>query len=78
MIYLFGAVSTLIMVFGMEGRGTWSRSIAIIGGVFWAISVVWGFFHFSLFWGFGFLLGTLLFGAILQRILRPLLNPHGH
>lgn len=78
MIYLFGALSTFIMVFGMEGRGTWSNGISIVGGLLWLIAIIWGFFHFSVLMGFGFLLGTFVLGAILKRIFKPLLNPHGH
>jgi len=78
MLYIFGTISTLIMVFGMEGRGTWSRNIAILGGNLWFISVVVAFWILGIRNGFIYLLGTFIFAYILQRILRPFLNPHGH
>ena len=78
MPYLFGVIATLIMVFGMEGRGSWSRNISIVGGILWSLSIIYAFYVFSWQKGLVFLLATFVLGAVLQRILRSLLNPHGH
>ena len=78
MIYFLGILSVFIAVFGMEGRGSWSHNISVIGGILWLASVVLAFLKFSIGDGFLFLIGTFILGAILQRILRPLLNRHGH
>jgi hypothetical protein len=77
MIYLFGAIATFIMVFGMEGRGSWSRNISVVGGLLWVISIALAFYYFSWRGGALFIVGTFVLGAILQKILRPFLNPHG-
>lgn len=78
MIYLLGAIATFIMVFGMTGRGSWSRKIATVGGLLWLASVIGAFYLLTWQRGVLYLLGTFVLGAILQAILRPLLNPHGH
>ena len=78
MIYLFAIVATFIMIFGMEGRGSWSKIISIVGGLLWFSVIVYAFWLFSWQIGLIFLIGTFVLGALLQRILRPLLNPHGH
>ncbi len=77
MTYLFATLAVLVTVFGMEGRGTWSRFISIAGGWLWLFVVIYAFYIFMWQKGMLFLLGTFILGAILQRILRPLLNPHG-
>lgn len=74
-IYAAAILGTFIMLFGMEGRGEWSSNIAILGGWIWIGTIVWGFI--SLRHGLLLVIGTLVFGAILQRILRPIMNPHG-
>jgi hypothetical protein len=68
MIYLFAAIATFIMVLGMEGRGSSSKNITNVGVLLWIFSIIYVFY---------ILIGTLILGAILQKILRPILNPHG-
>jgi hypothetical protein len=70
MIYLFAAIATFIMVLGMEGRGSSSKNITNVGVLLWIFSIIYVFYIFIL-------IGTLILGAILQKILRPILNPHG-
>lgn len=78
LVYIFGAISVFISCFGMEGRGTWSRHIASVGGILWMISVIAGFYFLGLTQGLLFLLGTFVLGAILTKVFRLILNPHGH
>jgi len=78
MVIAVGIISMIVLVVGMEGRGTWSRNISYIGGVLWLGSVIWGFFHYGLKGGIIYLIGTLVWGAILSFILKPVLSPHGH
>jgi len=77
MIYVFGIIAMLVVTFGSEGRGSWSKNIEIIGGLLWLASVIWAFFDLGLKGGFLFLIGTFVVGAILQAIFRPILNPRG-
>lgn len=70
-------MATFIMVFGMEGRGSWSKNIASVGGILWLLTVIYAFYIFPWQKGFYFLIGTLIVGAILQKILRPIINPRG-
>jgi len=78
MIYILGLVTTFVTVFGMEGRGSWSRIISNIGGILWLATIIYAFYIFSWWQGIFFLLGTFVLGAILQKVLRPILNAHGH
>jgi hypothetical protein len=78
MLYVFGAVATFVAMFGSEGRGSWSGKIAMVGGILWLTSNVLAFYQLGFKEGSLFLLGTFIFAAILQKILRPFLNPHGH
>lgn len=77
MIYLLGIITTFIMVFGMEGRGVWSRNISIIGGWLWFASVIFAFYSTDWKTGILFVLSTFILGAILKEIFKPLLNPKG-
>lgn len=78
MIYLFAAVATFVTIFGMEGRGVWSRNISVVGGLLWLFVIIYGFYFFPWQKSTSILLGTFVFGAISQGILRGLLNPRGH
>lgn len=78
MIIASGIISMFVLVFGAEGRGDWSRNIAIVGGLLWLGSVVWGFYTYGVKGGIIYLVGTFVWGAILTAILKPLVNPHGH
>lgn len=77
MIIASGVISIFILVFGMEGRGDWSRTISWFGGVLWVGSVIWGFLHYGVKGGIAYLIGTIAWGAVLSLILKPILNPHG-
>jgi hypothetical protein len=77
MIYFFGVVATLIMMIGQEGRGSWSQNISIVGGLLWLGSIVFAFYSTNWKTGLLFILGTLIFGAILKKLLRPILNKRG-
>ena len=78
LVYILGAISTFVMVFGMEGRGNWSKNIAIVGGLMWTASIVFAFYSLPWKSGLLFVFATFVFGVILEMILRPILNPHGH
>jgi predicted PurR-regulated permease PerM len=65
------------MVLGMEGRGSSSKNITNVGVLLWIFSIIYVFYIFTWQKGILFLIGTLILGAILQKILRPILNPHG-
>ena len=78
LIYIFGAISTFVVVFGTEGRGQRSRIVSIFGGLLWLLLVIYAFYSLSWQKGTIFLIGTFILGAILQSILRPLLNPNRH
>lgn len=67
-----------LVVVGSEGRGTWSKNIATVGGLLWLTSVIIAFVSLGIKNGVFFLLGSFVLGAILTNILKPLLNPHGH
>lgn len=77
-LYALGLISVAIACFGMEGRGAWSKNIASGGGILWLVTIILGFIYLDLKGGIYFLIGTLVLGAILIKILRPILNPHGH
>ena len=77
-LYILGAISVIIACFGMEGRGEWSKNIATVGGILWLVSVIAGFYYLGFIHGLYFLLGTFVLGVVLTKVLRPVLNPHGH
>lgn len=77
-LYIFGVISVIIACFGMEGRGIYSEKLANIGSGLWLLSVIVGFYYLGLRHGIYFLLGTTFLAAVLIKIFRPILNPHGH
>lgn len=77
-LYILDAISVIIASFGMEGRGTWSRNIATIGGILWFVSVIAGFYYLGLTHGLYLLVGTFVLGAVLTKVFKLILNPRGH
>ena len=77
MIYIFGIISTIIMVVGMAGRGSSSNKITLVGGWLWLCSVVTAFILLGFKNGLFFLIGSLVLAALLVNLLKPILNPHG-
>lgn len=63
-----GFIGTVMSAWGTQTRGTWSPTVAIIGGILWLIAIVSAFLARGFPLGLYFLLGTLVLGSILIKI----------
>ena len=69
LLITLGFIGIFLGVWGTQTRGDWSKNIGIIGGLIWFSTIAWGFMQLGLKNGLIFLLGTLVIGAVLSKIL---------
>ncbi len=73
-VYIFGIFSVFITAFGLEGKGTWSKNISLVGSWLWIFSIIYVFSVLSWQAGILFIIGTLILTSIFRTLLTPFMH----
>lgn len=68
LLYLFLIIGICLVVWGSQTRGTWSRKIAILGGIVWIAPLILIFINYDIRNGLIAAFVSFVIGAVCQRI----------